>query len=102
MALGRNGGGVVEYGLRRGGFRFETRPFRDLAVPFDERRDRPRMGDDALEQAPDRVGDGLVVAVDEQRRTLVVALFGMPGEMDLADARKRIVRQIVERREAVV
>ena len=73
-----------------------------LAVPFDQRRDRPRLLDDALEQAPDRVGDRPVVAVDEQGIALVVALLRMSGEMDLADRRERIIGQIVERREAVI
>src|SRR5271166_2463615 len=102
MAAPPDRAGVIEDSLRGGRFRFKTRPFRDRAVPFDERRDRPCSGDDAFEQAPDRVGDGPVVAVDEQRLALVVALFGMSGEMDFADEPKRIIRQIVERREAVV
>src|SRR5271166_5335298 len=97
MAAPPDRAGVIEDSLRGGRFRFKTRPFRDRAVPFDERRDRPCSGDDAFEQAPDRVGDGPVVAVDEQRLALVVALFGMSGEMDFADEPKRIIRQIVER-----
>ncbi len=88
--------------MRGGGFRLETRPLRDLAVPFDQRRDRPRSGDDALEQAPNRVRDGLVVAVDEQRRPLVVALLDMSRKMNFADRGERKVGQIRARRKAVV
>ena len=87
---------------RRGPPPRRTRPFGNVAVPFDQRRDRPRLRDDDLEQVPDRVGDRPVVAVDEQGVAFVVALFGMSGEMDLADRRERKIGQIVERREAVI
>ena len=60
------------------------------------------MRDDALEQAPDRVGDRPVVAIDEQAIAFVVALLRMSGEMDFADRRERIIGQIVDRRKAVI
>ena len=75
---------AVEDRLGGGGLRLEHGPVGDVAVPFDKRRDRPASADHDLEEFPDRVGDRAVMAVDEQKIALVVRLFGMPGQMDLA------------------
>ena len=89
---------AVEDRLGGGRLRLQHRPIRDVAVPLDERRDRPAPTDDDLEQLPDRVGDRAVVAVDEQKIALVVGLLGVPGKMDLADMVERKVGEIVVRR----
>ena len=75
---------------------------RDVAVPFDERRDRSALADHDLEELPDRVGDRPVVAVDQQKIALVVLLLGMSGQMDLADLVERKIGKIGECRKAMV
>ena len=42
----------------------------------------------------DRPGDRAVMAVDQERIPLVIGLFGMTGEMSLADMRQRKVSEI--------
>ena len=52
---------------------------------LDQCRNRPAPRDHDLEQFPDGIRDRPVMAVDQQHFALVVALFGMTGEMNLAD-----------------
>src|SRR5450631_4620887 len=92
---------AVEDRLRRGGLGFEDRPVGDVAVPFDQGWNRAAPRDHDLEQFPDSIRDRTVMAVDQQRRALVVGLFGMTGEMNLAYASERKVGQIVQRRETM-
>ena len=42
------------------------------------------------------------MAVDQKTLAFIVALLGMAGQVDLADLREREIRQIIERRIAVV
>ena len=45
----------------------------------------PQRRDHDLEQLPDGVGDRPIVAVDQQPLAFIVGLFGMTGQMNLAD-----------------
>src|SRR5882724_10354189 len=69
-------------------------PFRNAAVPFDQRRDGSAPRDHALEKVPDRVGHLPIVAVDQEQIAFVVGLLGMPGEMDFPDMAQREVSEI--------
>ena len=88
--------------LRGGRLGFQDRPIRDLAVPFDQGRNCAAAPDDGFEQHPHGIGDGAVVAVDQQRLVLIVLLPGMTGEVNLTNARKRKVSEILQRRETVI
>src|ERR1041385_1634860 len=104
MAVGPRWNGVtsIKDRLRSGRFGVQDRPVRNLAVPFDQRRNCAAASDDGLEQLPDWPGNGTVVAINEQRVAFIVGLFGMTGEVNLADARKREFRQILQGGEAVI
>src|SRR5882724_13321144 len=99
ITCGSGGLAAVEDRLRRGRLCFQDRPVRDIAVPLHQRRDRSALSDDDLEQFPYGVCDRAVVTVDQQRSSLVVGLFGVTGEMNLADAREWKVREIFACRE---
>jgi hypothetical protein len=72
-----------------GGLRLEDGPVRDIAVPFNKRRDGSVSANYNVEQFPNRVGDRAVMAVDQQKLALVIPLVSMAGEMDLADTLQR-------------
>src|SRR3546814_357509 len=93
---------AIEYRLRGGSLRIEHGPAGDVAVPFYQRRYRSALADHDVEKLPDRTGDGAVMAVDEQKATLVVRLFGMPRQMDLAHMFERKIGEIGKRGVAVV
>jgi hypothetical protein len=93
---------TLEDRLSSGGLRLEHRPLGDVAVPFDKRRDRPALADHDLEEFPYRVRDRAIMAVDQQKIALVVRLFGMPGQMDLAHISKRKIGEVGERGITVV
>src|SRR5258708_33034541 len=59
----------------------EHRPVGNVAVPFDERRDRAGAADDDFEQFPQRIGHRSVMTVDEQAIAFVVDLIGMSGQV---------------------
>src|SRR5260370_36336874 len=80
------GGVAIEDRLGSRGFGVEDRPVGDVAVPLKQGRNRPDPRDDSLEQLPDRIRNGRVVAVDHQPVALSVRLFGVAGQMDLADS----------------
>src|SRR5260370_34434402 len=80
---------AIDDRLRSVSLRIEQRPVREIAVPFDERRDGSVLANDGVEEFPRGVGDRTVVAVDEQKLALVICLFGMAGEMNLTDVLKR-------------
>src|SRR5215470_10441753 len=82
--------------------RFEPRPVRKVAVPFDERRDGSALADDDVEELPYGVSDRTVMAVNEQKLALVIRLSGMAGEVNLTDVLERKIGEIVERGKAVV
>src|SRR5882724_5392608 len=102
ITCGSGGLAAVEDRPRRGCLCFQDRPVRDIAVPLHQRRDRSALPDDDLEQFPYGVCDRAIMTVDQQYVSLVVVLFGMTGEMNLADARERKIREIFARREAVI
>src|SRR6202041_2738831 len=93
---------AIEDRLRGGCLGFEDRPVGDAAVPLDQRGYRPASRAHDLEYFPDGIRDRPVMAVDQQQFALVVGLFGMTGEVNLADLRQGEVGQIVECREAVI
>src|SRR5271156_6676843 len=93
---------TVEDRLRSGGFGLEHRPFRNIAVPLDQRRNRATSADDDLEELPYRIGDRAVMAVDKKKIALVIGLFGMSRQMYLADMFDREVGDITKRRMAVI
>src|SRR6266853_5661792 len=93
---------AIDDRLRSVSLRFEQRPVREIAVPFDERRDGSVLADDGVEEFPHRVGNRTVVAVDEQKLALVICLFGMAGEMNLTHVFNRKISEIGERRKAMV
>src|SRR5258708_35871176 len=80
---------AIDDRLRSVSLRFEQRPVREIAVPFDERRDGSVLADDGVEELPHRVGDRTIVAVDEQKLDLPVCLFDMSCEMNPTDWFKR-------------
>src|ERR1700688_255238 len=84
MAILHDGVAAVEDRLRRGGLRFEDRPIRNVAVPLDQRRNRPALGDHDLVQLPHGIRDRAVMAVDQERIPLVIGLFRMTREVGLA------------------
>src|SRR5579859_4072199 len=92
----------IQYLLGRRGFRFEDGPFRYVAVPLYERRNRPGLGNYDLEQFPYDVSDRAVVTVDEQQLAFIVGLFRVAGEVNFANLRKRKIREIVESGKVVV
>src|SRR5260221_3531363 len=102
MTVLHDGVAAVEDRLRRGGLGFEDRPVGDVAVPFDQGWNRAAPRDHDLEQFPDGIRDRTVMAVDQQQVALVVGLFCMTGEMNLADTGQRKIGQIVQRRETVI
>src|SRR5262249_22314696 len=89
---------------RLGGVRLrvEASPVWKVAVPFDERRDVAALADDDVEELPYGVSDRTVMAVNEQKLTLVVRLSGMAGEVKLTDLLKRKNGEIVECGKAMV
>src|ERR1700730_3340978 len=93
---------AIEDRLRGGRLGLEDRPVGDVAVPFDQGWNRAAPRDHDLEQFPDGIRDRAVMAVDQQQVALVIGLFGMTGEMNLADESERKVGQIVQRRETVI
>ena len=93
---------AIEDRLRGGRFGLQDRPIRDLAVPLDQRRDGTTARDDDLVELPHGIRDRAVMAVDQQQIAFVVALLGMAGEMDLADARQRKVGEILRGGETVI
>src|ERR1700726_1996330 len=98
----RDGVATVEDFLRGSRLGFEDRPVGDVAVPLDQRRNRPAPRDYDFEQFPDGICDRTVMAVDQQQVALIVGLFGVTGEMNLTDTGERKVGQIVQRRETVI
>src|SRR5215470_8865136 len=82
--------------------RFEPRPVRKVAVPFDERRDGAALADDDVEELPYGVSDRTVMAVNEQKLALVIGLLGMAGKVDLTDVLQWEIGEIVERGKAMV
>src|SRR5216683_7150592 len=97
-----NGMAAVEDRLRGRRLGFEDRPVGEIAVPLDQRRNRPAPRDHDLEEFPNGIRDRTIMAVDQQQVALVIGLFGMAGEMNLADTCERKVGQIVQRRETVI
>src|ERR1700733_3580139 len=93
---------TVEDRLRGGGFGFEHRPFRNMTVPLDQRRNRAASPDDDLEELPHRVGNRAVMAVDKQKIAFVIGLFRMSRQMYLADMFDREVGEITKRGIAVI
>jgi hypothetical protein len=88
--------------LRGDGLGPEHGPVGDIAVPLDKRWNRPAPADDDIEELPHRIGDGTVVTVDEQKVAFVIALFGVTGQMNLADTGERKAAQIFKRRKTVI
>src|SRR5258708_14067911 len=80
----------------------EQGPIGNLAIPFHESRNRPATAGNDVEESPHRIGNRAVMAVDEKPFALVVRLFGMPREVDFTHPFEREIRQVVERREAVI
>src|ERR1700720_955678 len=69
-----DGVAAVEDFLRGGHLSFEDRLVGDVAVPLDQRRNRPTPRDHDLEQFPDDIRDRTIMAVDQQRLALVIGL----------------------------
>src|SRR5215475_7058773 len=99
---GRNRVASIEDSLRGGSFSFQNGPIRDLAVPLDQRRNCAAASDDGLEQLPHGIGNGTVVAVDEEQVAFVISLLGMAREVNLANAREGKFRQILQSGEAMI
>src|SRR6516164_8677249 len=93
---------TIKDGLCSCGLCFQDRPIRDLAIPFDPRRDWSALSDHDLKQFPDGIRDGSVMAVDQEQLALVVDLFGVTCEMDLVDRSQRKVGQILQWRETMI
>src|ERR1700677_3167621 len=93
---------TVEDRLRGGGFSFEHRPFRNIAVPLDQRRNRAASADDDLEELPHRVGNRAVMAVDKQKIAFLIGLYGMSRQMYLAASFAREVGEITKRGISVI
>ena len=64
-----------------GGKRFgaQNRPVGDFTILFDQCRNRTAASDDCLVRLPDRIGDGPVVAADQNRLTFTVHLLRVAG-----------------------
>src|SRR4029079_10990793 len=77
--------GAIENGLRRLCFRAQSRPGRNLVVPFDQAGDGAGPGDHACIECPDGIGYGRVMRVDEKRSAGVVLGRGVSAEMNLTD-----------------
>src|SRR5258708_19965955 len=90
-----NGMAAVEDRLRGRRLGFEDRPVGEITVPLDQRRNRPAPRDHDLEEFPDGIRDRTIMAVDQQQVALVIGLFGMAGEMNLADTSAPKLAQIV-------
>src|SRR6516225_6690926 len=93
---------TIEDSLCGCSLRFQDRPIRDLAIPFDQRRDWSALSDHDLKQFPDSIRDRAVMAVDQQQFAFVVGLFGVTCKMNLAYAGQRKVGQILQRRVAMI
>ena len=88
---------AVQDRLRGGGLGLEDRPFGNIAVPFDQRRNCAAAADDYLEELPDRVRHRAVMTVDEHEIAFVVGLLGVSRQMDLTHPFERKIDEIVER-----
>src|SRR5260221_6851053 len=84
------------------GFGLEHGRVGNLAIPYDESRNRPAPAGNDVEESPHRSGNRAVMAVDEKPCAVVVRLFGMPRKVDFTDPFEREIRQVVERRESVI
>src|SRR5580704_6052469 len=97
VAHGRRRSEPVQNDLSRSRLRAQNGPRRNMAVPFDQRRDWTAAGNHYLVKLPNRVRDWFVMAVDQERLLFVIALLGMAGEMNLGDSLEREIGQIIER-----
>src|SRR6201985_3924525 len=97
VAIRRSPGGKpIENGPGRIGFLLQNGPIRNVAVPFDQRWYWAAAGDHDLIKSPHGISDRAVMAVDQEQVAFVVALFGVPGQMDLSNLRERKIGEIVE------
>src|SRR5262249_55201772 len=78
-------------------FLLEALERRDPVVPLDEGRHLSEAPHRVAVEIPDGIHDRVVVRVEK-----IVALVGVPGEMELPDRLRRDAVQIVARIEAVV
>ena len=92
----------VEDALRPRGFRGEDGPGGHVVVPLDQRRACADPADQLIVERPDRVADGPVMGVDQERGAIDVLGPRMAGEMDLADCVHREGVEIILRGCAVV
>src|SRR5688572_4672823 len=76
---------VLHDGLGAPGLREQDRPWRDVAVPLDKGRRRPRPADGLSIEQPDLAHHLAVVAVDEERLAVAVLTLGAAGEVNLPD-----------------
>src|SRR5258707_6028507 len=80
---------AVENCLRGASLGLQHGPFGEVAVPLDERWKRPPASDDNLEQVPDALRHLPVMAVDEEKVSFVIGLFGLTRPIDLPPVRPR-------------
>src|SRR5690242_5960395 len=85
---------AIEDCLCGGGLRLEDWPIRDVAVPFDQRRNRTSSANHGVEKSPDGGRDRMVVAIDQQKVALVIRLFGVASQMNLTDMVHRKIGEI--------
>src|SRR5258708_36680561 len=88
---------MVQDRLRGASLGLQHGPFGDVAVPFDKRWKRPPASNNNREQVPDALRHLPVMAVDEEEFSLVIGLFGMTRQMDLAHGLEREIVELVER-----
>src|SRR5260370_14822312 len=93
---------TVQDRLRGGGLGLENRPFGNIAVPFHERWKRTATAHDDLEELPHRIGNRPVMTIDEQAVALVIFLFGVSRQVNLANMLNGKIGKIPEPGLAVV
>jgi hypothetical protein len=88
---------TVENGLSSKSLGAQYRPFGNIAVPFDQGRNRTTPGYHVTEKVPDACRHFPIVAVDEKKITFVISFLCVSCQMDLAHMFEWEVGEVVAR-----